>query len=441
MKRRTIAAGALALAIAGGMAAESWAQDSLYIPLLTYRTGPFAGSGIPIANGMRDYLTMLNERDGGVGGVRLVIEECETGYDTQKGVECYEGTKGKGPLVYNPYSTGITLQLIPKASVDKIPVLSMAYGLSAAAEGKVFPWIFNPPDTYWDGASAVIKYIAEQEGGLENLKGKKIGFIFLDAGYGREPIPLFQQLAEKYGYEFLQYPVPAKEMQSQSSQWLKVRRDRPDYMVMWGWGAMNPTAVKEATQIRFPMDKFIGIWWSGGEADARGGGAAAKGYRTLNFHGVGADYPALQDIKEHVIDAGKSQTDPAKLGENLYNRGVINSVLIAEAIRTAQELTGKKVINAEDMRAGLEALEISEERWKELGLEGFAPAIKVTCEDHNGHHPIYVLEWDGQKWVRATDWFEPMIDVVKPLLEAAAEEYVQSNAPWPEREVPCASSS
>ncbi|WP_436639179.1 ABC transporter substrate-binding protein [Microbaculum sp. FT89] len=438
MMFRKCALGVAAFAMAGSLAAEALAQDTVFIPLLSYRTGPFAGSGIPVANGMWDYLTMLNERDGGINGVKIEIEECETGYDTQKGVECYEGTKGKNPLVYNPYSTGITLQLIPKASVDKIPVLSMAYGLSAAAEGNVFPWVFNPPATYWDGASGIIKHIADQEGGLDNLKGKKIGYIFLDAGYGREPIPLLEDLAKQYGFELLQYPVPGKEMQNQSSQWLNVRRDRPDYMVMWGWGAMNPTAVKEAAKIRYPMDKFIGIWWSGGDDDARAGGADAKGYKTMNFNGVGADYPALQDIKKHVLDTGKGQTDPAKVGENLYNRGVLNSVLMAEAIRTAQEMTGKKVIDAADMRAGLENLEITEERWKEIGLEGFAPAIKMSCSDHSGHHNMYIAQWDGEKWTQATDWFAPMTDVVQPLLAAAAKEYAEKNAPWPERTEACA---
>ena len=68
----------------------------------------------------------------------------------------------------------------------------MAYGLSAAAVGETFPWIFNPPDTYWDGASAILEHIGEQEGGLDKLQGKKIGFIYLDAGYGREPIPLLE---------------------------------------------------------------------------------------------------------------------------------------------------------------------------------------------------------------------------------------------------------
>ncbi len=96
-------------------ASKAQAADTIYVPLFTYRTGAYANSGIPIANGMHDYLTMLNERDGGIGGVKLNVEECETGYDTKKGVECWESIKDKHPTVVNPFSTGITLQLIPKA--------------------------------------------------------------------------------------------------------------------------------------------------------------------------------------------------------------------------------------------------------------------------------------------------------------------------------------
>ena len=123
------------------------AEDELFIPMLSYRTGPFAGGGIPFANGFHDYLAMLNARDGGIGGAKVVLEECETAYNAQKGVECYEATKGKGALVYNPLSTGITLQLIPKAPVDEIPVLSMGYGLSAAGVGETFPWTFTYPNS------------------------------------------------------------------------------------------------------------------------------------------------------------------------------------------------------------------------------------------------------------------------------------------------------
>jgi len=439
MRLKGLFLGAMLGAVAGvpALAPAALAQDGIYVPLFSYRTGPFAGSGIPIANGMSDYLNMLNARDGGIGGVKLIVEECETGYDTKKGVECYESTKSKKPVMTNPYSTGITLQLIPKAAADKIPVLSMAYGLSASADGTNFPWVFNPPATYWDGLSMILKYIAEKEGGIDKLRGKKIGYIFFDGGYGREPIPLLEQFAKKYGFTVTQYPVPAAEMQNQSAQWLSVRRDRPDWMVMWGWGAMNPTAVREAARTNFRMDRMVGVWWSGGEDDARPAGDGAKGYLTLNFHGVGTDYPAIQDIVKHVIGKN-SQTPREKVGENLYNRGVYNSVLIAEAIRNAQRITGKKLVNAEDVRRGLETLNITEARWREIGLAGFgAPVVNVSCTDHNGHHAAYMQQWDGQRWLRVSDWITPMKEEVRPLLEAAAKDYVEKNTGWPKRTEVC----
>src|SRR3974377_2490425 len=100
------------------MTSNAVAEDSIYVPLFSYRTGPFANSGIPIANGFSDYIHMLNARDGGIGGVKLQYEECETGYKNEKGVECYDSIKEKHPVVISPYSTGITLALLPKAAVN-----------------------------------------------------------------------------------------------------------------------------------------------------------------------------------------------------------------------------------------------------------------------------------------------------------------------------------
>ena len=423
-------------ALGGPLTTTAFAEDQIFVPLFTYRTGPFSGSGSYIADGMHDYLTMLNERDGGIGGVKLNVEECETGYNTQKGLECYEAVKPKGPVLVGPWSTGITLSLIPHAAVDKIPILSMAYGLSASAEGDVFPWVFNPPDTYWDGLSQIIRYIGSQEGGLDKLKGKKIGYIYLDAGFGKEPLPLLDQLAKDYGFETKFYPVAAAEMQNQSGQWLNVRRDRPDYMIMWGWGALQPTAIKEAVKIIYPMSKFISIWWPS-EDDAKGAGDGAKGFKTLNWHAAGGSFPFLTDIEKYVVDKGKSQSPKDKLGTVLYNRGVYNSMLIAEAIGTAQKITGKKVVNGEDLRRGLESLNVDAARLKALGMEGFAGPIKITCTDHNGHRPTFIQEWDGSKYVKASDWLEPLTDKVMPLLESDAKAYAEKNAPWPKRSEQC----
>ena len=431
---------AIAAVVTGLLAASvttTAAQESIFVPNLTYRTGPFSNSGIPIANGISDYFAMLNARDGGIGGVKVLFEECETGYRNEKGVECYEALKSKKPVVINPWSTGITLALIPKAAVDRIPILSMAYGLSASAIGQEFPWVFNPPATYWDGLSMIMKYIGDKEGGLEKLRGKTIGYIYFDGGYGLEPVPLLEQYAKDYGFTVKKYPVSPADMQNQSGLWLGVRRDRPNWMVMWGWGAMNPSAVQEAAKINFRMDRFVGIWWSGSEDDARPASAGAKGYLSLNFNTVGTNFPAIQDILTHVVAKGLSQTPRDKVGENLYNRGVLNAALIAEAIRNAQGLTGKKVVDATDVRRGLETLKITAARWKEIGLENFAGPLEVTCSDHNGHHAAYMQQWDGTKWVKVSDWITPMKDKVQPLLDAAASDYVSKNQPWPKRTEAC----
>ena len=399
------------------------------MPLFTYRTGPFSGSGIYIADGMHDYLTMLNERDGGIGGVKIAVEECETGYDTKKGLECYEAVKPKKPVMVNPWSTGITLPLIPKAAVDKIPVLSMAYGLSASAIGTTFPWIFNPPDTYWDGMSVILKYIASQEGGsdLSKLKGKKIGYIYLDAGFGKEPLPFLDQLSKEYGFETKLYPVAAAEMQNQGAQWLNVRRDRPDYMIMYGWGALQPTAVKEAVKIGYPMEKFVSVWWPS-EEDARGAGEGAIGFKTLNWHATTADFPVIRDIQKHVVDAGKSQSPKDKVGTVLYNRGIYNSMLIAEGIRNAQMVTGRKNVTGEDVRRGLETMNVDDTRLGELGMTGFTGPFKLTCADHNSHRALFVQRWNGKAYEKVSDMITPDASKVQPLLEADAKSYAEKNA-------------
>ena len=416
---------AMAVALSANLT-TAFAEDGLYIPILSYRTGPFAGGGVPTANGFADYMNMLNARDGGIGGVKVVIEECETAYNAQKGVECYEATKGKGALVYNPMSTGITLQLIPKAPVDEIPVLSMGYGLSAAAIGETFPWTFNYPASYWSQMSSVLKYI-DANGGL---KGKKIGFIYLDVGYGREPIPLLEQLAPEMGFELAMFPVAGKEMQAQSAQWLNVRKERPDWMIMWGWGSMNPTAIKEAAKIRYPMDRFIGNWWSSAHADLLPVGDAGKGYIGANYSGIGTDFPAIQDIIKYVIEPGNTQTDPSTVGHVLYNRAVYNAVLVAEAIATAQKMTGKKHITGADMRIGLENFVLDQARLAELGLAGFTGDLKGDCVDHEGGGSVFFQQWTGSDFERITDPIAPMADVVKPLLEAAAAAYKSDKPEW-----------
>ena len=263
------------------VAAPAVAQNEQFIPHLVYRTGAYAPNGIPFANGIADYYNLVNERDGGINGVKIAFEECDTGYATDRGVECYERLKGKGPTgaaYVIPLSTGITFALTEKAPVDKIPIISMGYGRSESRDGSVFQWNFPLLGTYWTAADIILQHIAKKEGGFDKLKGKKIALVYHDSPYGKEPIALLQKRAQMHGFEAAcccRSPHPGVE---QKATWLQIRQNRPDYVLLWGWGVMNSTAIKEAVAVGYPRDKMYGVWWSGAEPDVRPADDGAKGY-------------------------------------------------------------------------------------------------------------------------------------------------------------------
>ncbi len=426
---RTLASAALTASVVVGSAAAY----ELTIPSMDYRTGPYAPNGIPFANGFADYFTLLNERDGGIEGAKINLVPCETAYNTKQGVECYEKTKGvgeSGALVYQPLSTGITYQLIPKASVDEIPIFSMGYGRTSAANGKIFPWVFNFPATYWSQATVFVKYIAEKEGGFGNLKGKKIALVYHNSAYGKEPIRTLEALAEIHGYELQLLPVdhPGQE---QKATWLQIRRERPEWVLMWGWGVMNQVAVKEAASIRYPMDRFIGVWWSGSENDVAPAGDAAHGYLSGAFHAPGDNFPVHDDIKKYVYDGGKA-VDPGfrdRIGEVLYNRGLVAAMWTSEAIRKAMEIHGTNKVRGVHVRDGLEALEVDEARLAELGLPNFTYPVKIECGNHEGPGRVAIQQWDAKakKWNIVTDFYDPIREVTSKLIMEDSEGYAAEN--------------
>ena len=413
------------LAVGAVMAAGPVMAD-LVFPSLSYRTGPYAAGGIPFADGYADYFTLLNERDGGIGGVMTRLLECETGYNTEKGVECYEATKGEGSLVYQPLSTGITYQLIPKVTADDIPLHTMGYGRTSAANGDVFSHTFNYPGNYWNGASGAVNYLLDSNGG--DISGKKIALVYHNSAYGKEPIRTLEELSAKHGFDLSLLPVdhPGQE---QKSQWLQIRRDRPDFVLMWGWGVMNQVAIQEAANIRFPMENFIGIWWSGAEHDVLPAGDKANGYKALTFHNVGRDFPVFADIQKYVVDAGKAAGAGDQVGNVLYNRGMYAAMLAAEAVKTAQAIHGVADITPAMMRDGMEALEMTEAKMTALGMPNFGPSFSVSCENHGGPGLVGVTQWDAanQTWSLISDFAPTDGDVIGALVEADSSAYAAEN--------------
>ncbi len=418
----------MALAAAAGAvlaAAPALAQNEQFIPHLVYRTGAYAPNGVPFANGVADYYKLVNARDGGINGVKIAYEECEFGYATDRGVECYERLKGKGPTgaaYFIPLSTGVTFAITEKTATDKIPIISMGYGRADSRDGSVFQWNFPLLGTYWTAADIILQHIAKKEGGFDKLKGKKIALVYHDSPYGKEPIALLQKRAQMHGFDLMLLPVTHPGVE-QKATWLQIRQNRPAYVLLWGWGVMNSAAIKEAVAVGYPRDKIYGVWWSGGEPDVRPAGDSAKGYNAVTLqHGAGR-FKLHEDLKKYLFDKGQGSGKWEDTGEILYVRGLIDAMLGVEAIRTAQEKFGKKPLTGEQVRWGLENLNLTAERLKELGFEGELKPIKVSCHDHEGARTGRIQTWDGKNWKITSDWYVSDDKVIAPMVKESAAKY------------------
>jgi branched-chain amino acid transport system substrate-binding protein len=397
-----------------------------FFPALVYRTGAYAPNGVPYANGYIDYFKYVNAK-GGINGVKISFEECETGYATDKGVECYERLKGKhgGATVFQPLSTGITFALTDKVPNDKIPLITMGYGRADSADGMAFKWNFPLMGTYWSAADILIQHLAKKEGGADKLKGKKIALVYHDSPYGKEPISLLQERAKLNGFDLALLPVAHPGVE-QKSTWLQIRQSRPDYVLLWGWGVMNSAAIKEAVATGYPREKMYGVWWSGAEPDVKDVGAGAKGYNALALqHGAEPNAKVVQDLLKEVHAKGQGTGPKEEVGQVLYMRGLIAGMLAVEGVKRAQERFGKgKVMTGEQARWGYENLALDQKKLDALGFAGVLRPISTSCADHQGSNWARIHTWDGSKWAFSSDWYEADEAIIKPLVKASAEKYL-----------------
>ena len=426
MKLKSFALAVAAVAALAGTAGTAFAQaKEQFFPLLVYRTGPYAPNGTPWANGKQDYLKMINARDGGINGVKLTWEECETGYATDKGVECYERLKSHpGVTLFDPQSTGITFALTEKVPADRIPMITLGYGLSVSQDGGAFKWNFPFMGSYWTGADVILQHIAKTNGGWAKLKGKKIALVYHDSPFGKEPIPLLEERAKMHGFNLSLIPVTAPGVE-QKAAWLQVRQQRPDYVLLWGWGVMNSTALKEAQATGYPRDKMYGVWWSGAEPDVKDVGEGAKGYNALALNTSGQQPKVIQDILKYVHDKGQGTGPRSEVGSVLYTRGVIIQMLGIEAVRRAQERFGKgKVMTPDQVRWGLENLALDQKKLDALGFAGVLRPISTSCQDHMGSTWARIHTWDGKQWKMSSDWYQADEQIIKPMVKAGADKYL-----------------
>lgn len=388
-----------------------------------FRGGPFAVDGEPLLDGLRDYFALVNARDGGLNGIPIAFDECETGFFADKGIECHEATRARS-LVSLPWSAEVEAALLPRAAADGRAVLAPGSGLSAVADGTVFGWAFNPPLSIADGAWIMLSTAAG--GKLDALRGKTVALLRADSAFGREPLALLTALAARHGFTLLDEPVSAREQQDQAAQWQRIAAAAPAAILVWGQGPMNAGAFAGAERAGVPMARVVAGWWSGSEATLVAAGPAARGLRLVSWTAPVDDAPVLDDLRRALPNRASASRESTLA----YLRGLATGMIVTEAMRAAQLHFATRTIDAAQLRWGLEHLTIDAGRLDRLGMTGLVTPFATSCADHSGHGGAFVLEWTGERFTRVGGPVVADRAAVAPVEAEAARAFAAAHQPW-----------
>src|SRR5215471_7528984 len=413
---RSILAIATALMLATGSlltATPSHAQSKgeIVIGVQCDRTGPTQIVGTVLCPGFHDYIALVNSK-GGVEGYQIKAIEIDHEYKVPPGIEAYERHKKEGAVTIAVYGTPHIYALAAKLTEDRIPGTSPGFGSAAAADGIRFPYIFPIAATYWSQETASVDCVKKQLGG--SLKDKKIAFIFYDNPAGREPIEVLEDLAALEGFQLKIFAVPPPGVEMAAQVLDIAQRFRADFVIGHLFGGAPAVSIKEFKRVGYPLRKFVSFVWGAGEANIEGAGgfAVAEGYYTMQFAGVGSDYPVLNEIREMYKKQGKPA--PKEMASTVYyNRGVLIAALHVEAISNALKAHPDGKITGVDVKNGFEKI-------SNFTLGGLVPPLKITPTDHEGGGLVQIWQVKGGKFEKVTDWYSAYPDVVAKHIKAAA---------------------
>ncbi|HMK78855.1 MAG TPA: ABC transporter substrate-binding protein [Xanthobacteraceae bacterium] len=412
LDRRDFLAGTAAMTLSAAGTAPAFAQDKVVkigMPMDFTRVYTFVTA--EYAQGHRDYLTLIND-SGGAGGYKILADITDHGNDIPRAIEAYERMKREGAVLIDPLSTPVARALVPRALEDKINMVTTLSGRSDAADGEVFPYVMPLSPNYWTQAGILIDYFRQVD---KDLKGKKIVLVHIDTPFGKEPIPIYQALSEKLGYSFQTFPY-APPGNDQAAIWPQVRRAQPDWVIFWGAGVGQTTALSEAVRNGLKMDRISSsVWLSESDMEVVGKDAC-KGVIKFEAAAGGRDPKVIQAIVKDVIGKGKGAGPEAKVGTSYYNIGVMMAAIVAEGVRKAAEKAPNGPVTGPWLNAGIQSIE-------NFTADGMLPGITVTAKDHQGGGRGRVARWDGAKFVPQTDWFAANQDLVWAEIKKYSEEF------------------
>ncbi|MDP3429361.1 MAG: ABC transporter substrate-binding protein, partial [Desulfomicrobium sp.] len=341
----------LVLTILVLIASIGTAAAAYKVGVLSDLTGATSSVGAPYADGIKAYVSWLND-NGGIDGKPVELIQVDYAYNVQQALAAYKRFTSSGIVAMQGWGTGDTEALVKFVAKDKIPVFSASYSAHLMDPAKA-PYNFTAAADYSTQGRAGLKYLRES---WKEERAPKLAFIFPDNPYGTVPIPAMKEYAAELGFEIVgQENVDLKAIDA-TPQLLSLKKVAPDFV--WTGGTTPSTAVimKDAQKLGISCTFLTNIW-SSDENLFKLAGAAATGHFGLQGGVIyGQDVPGMATILE------LTKNEPQMTH---FVRGYVSAMVMCEGMKMA---AAKGEVTGESIKEALETM-------RDFDPMGLAPAI------------------------------------------------------------------
>ena len=365
------------------------------VGILCDRSGAVANINTYLCDGIEDWFDFTNNVQGGARGRPIEHTEIDFKYEVPIGVDGYKRmTTRENIRMIIPLATPLVDALAPLSKEDRVVLWSPGFGLSEAADGQRFPYIFVGVATYHAQAMAAMQFVADDWKAQGKTGNPKVVYLFFDNPAGRDPLELIRNQSKNIGLDVLDnVAVPATTV-DMTTIMTQVKDKNPDYVISHLFGRTPALSLQAADKVGLPREKMISLVWGLAEDEIKVAQQAAEGYRGLQIAAHPNDNPdAYKLLEGYWRDSGKTPNPKAR--ESLhYARGMMMGNLMAEAARLAEN-----PMDGDSLKKGIETM-------KDFTANGLLAGTTMTPDDHGGTRKLRMYQVKDGKLTQIRDWFE-----------------------------------
>ena len=346
-------------------------------------TGVFAFAGIGIDQGIKDYLTILNE-SGGIKGRKVRYVPEDTGYKVDQSMAAFKKITSQNKVsFYYADSTAFVKTVNPELERAQNILMTGASFAKEISDAQKYPLQFIVGPNYSEMVSILLQYIAKTK------PGAKLALVYSDTEFGRDPVEAARAEAKKLGLNLALEIVTPPSSVDVSAEVIKLRRADPDFTIFHGYvSAPIPEFINQAKALNMKT-AFMGTFWSMDNTTVMRMGENADGFLGVMPYRYYYDTEGKSPMLERIRKMRPSYQTTG------YIQGFLSTMLLTEAAKrtldAGNELTGK------NMKTALSSIR----NFDTGGIIGVPLSIKGNSIPIGR---IYRADFKQQKMVPASDW-------------------------------------